>query len=273
MHLYRAIAIIIATLGCSSPALAGCWPSESFPIVCWLDTYGLACEQHRTLTTAEAYTVQWPRASTYKFAFVDTWTAASEVACPATKTTTVIASWDRETGKAEEWEQTSGAYRYVYCNRSPWTGQGPNTPTLCSGPAGDPQAKLPVTPYLLSDAQKNGLLYIDEPTHTSCQITEPTSAFGIPTTVNSIVEVAVAHHEFQNIQWHVFWQDNEITPPHLPGPDLTQTEYTERRIATTRRSFRLNKPGQWRIVATATPSFQLVQFAWSIDCTVLFVAN
>lgn len=275
MRAYRIAAIAVATIIWATPAKAGCWPSDNFPLVCWLDTYGLACEHHRALTSAKAVLWPEPRYSIYEFEIVDWWTSHPTVACPPTKTATVTGVWDRETGKAEESSPSAGS-RYVYCNRNPWTGQGPSAPTLCSAPANDPNVGLPVTSAMLSQSQKQSLLLAQEPVHTRCQQMEPSSIGSQWLKGSSLVRVVAAHHEHQKIEWRLFFLDfyefgpwHEATPPKSPAPTPTYTKYTERRIATTTRRFWLNKPGRWLVIPVAKPASTLAQTlspAWHDDC-------
>ncbi len=273
-----ALALILVTFGSASSARAGCWPSETFPVVCWLDTYGLACEQHHALTSAKAVLQPEPRLSIYEFETVHWWTSHPTVACPASKTTKFTGIWDRETGKAEEkasngWSTWS---RYVYCNKNPWTGQGPATVPICSWPAGDPNVGLPVTSAMLSQSQKTNLLQVQEPVHTRCQQIEPPELSSAWLKGNSVVHVSAAHHEYQKVEWHLWFMHfqtfepwTEVTPPKLKAPTPTYTKYTERRIATTTRHFWLNQPGRWKVVAVVKPSAVAAQQAspgWNDEC-------
>jgi hypothetical protein len=273
-----AFALVIVSFGLSSEARAGCWPSETFPVVCWLDTYGLACEAHHALTSAKAVLQTEPRLSIYEFETSHWWTSHPTVACPPPKTTKFTGIWDRETGKAEEKASTGWSTwsRYIYCSSNPWTGQGPPGVPLCSGPAGDPNVGLPVTSAMLSQGQKNNLLRVQEPVHTRCQQIEPPELSSAWLTGNSVVSVVAAHHEYQKIVWHVWFLDfyefgpwHEVAAPKMPAPTPIVTKYTERRIATTKRYFFLNKPGRWKLVAEAKPTSlfaQLVSPPWSSPC-------
>lgn len=147
---------------------------------------------------------------------------------------------------------------------------------LCSGPAGDPNLGLPVTSAMLSQSQKYDLLHVQEPVHTRCQQIEPPELSSAWLTGNSVVSVVAAHHEYQKIVWRVWFLDfyefgpwHEVAAPKMPAPMPIVTKYTERRIATTKRYFLLNKPGRWKLVAearsTSKPA-QLVSPPWSSPC-------
>lgn len=271
-------ALVIATLGSASSARAGCWPSDTVPIVCWLDTYGLACEPHHALTSAKAVLKPEPRYSIYEFETAHWWTSHKTVACPPSKTTKFTGVWDRETGKAEETASNGWSTwtRYVYCTNNPWTGQGPATVPICSAPAGDPNVGLPVTSAMLSKSEKYRLLHVEEPLHTRCQQIEPSALDSAWLKGNSVVSVVAAHHEYQKIEWHLWFLDfydfgpwKEVTAPKMPVPMPVIIKYTERRIATTKRYFWLNKPGRWKVVAVPKPTSivaQLVSTGGSNEC-------
>ena len=67
-----ALAPVLAILG-SSSAHAGCWPSENFPIVCWLDTKGEGCSEHHALTSVKAVMYPYPNQSIYEFETTHWW--------------------------------------------------------------------------------------------------------------------------------------------------------------------------------------------------------
>lgn len=273
-----AFALAIATLGPASSARAGCWPSDSVPIVCWLDSHGLGCTPHHALTSAKAVLYPEPRYSIYEFETVHWFTSDPSVACPATKTTKFTGVWDRETGKAEEKASTGWSTwtRYIYCSHNPWTGQGPATPPICAAPAGDPNVGSPVTAAMLSQSQKSNLLYVQEPLHTRCQQIEPSDFGSTWLNGSSVVRVVAAHHEYQKLEWHVLFMDfyefgpwHEVAAPKPKVPLLSTTRYTERRIAKSTRYFWLNKPGRWKVVAVPKPTSiaaQLVATVVTNEC-------
>ncbi len=272
-----AFALVIAVFASTSSARAGCWPSENFPIVCFLDTQGIGCVQYHALTSAKAVQYPQPRYSIYEFETTHWWKGGKEMACPPNKTVKLTGVWDRETGKAEEtvsngWSSWS---QNATCTNNPWTGQGPSGVPLCSFPTNDPNAGLPATSAMLTAAQKDNLLHIQEPLHTRCQLLSPTEFGATSLAKPSIVEVIVAHHEFQTIQWHLLFLDHgdlgpwhEVAPPKPKAVMIWQgTRYSERRIATSRRKFWLNKPGHWKVVAI--PTLQTAQMSAtmvSLEC-------
>ena len=273
-----AFALAIAMLG-SWSARAGCWPSDNFPLVCWLDTQGEGCVAHHALTSAKAVMYPHPNQSIYEFETTHWWTGPSVTACPPSKTIKFTGIWDRETGKAEEKASTgwSSWSRYTYCSNNPWTGQGPPTVPICSGPAGDPNVGIPVTSAMLSQTQRSNLLLVQEPLHTRCLQVKPDPLGSKWLTGNSIVEVIASHHEYQKIEWHLFFLEfysfdawKEVPAPKSKAPLISQgTKYTERRIATSRRKFWLNKQGRWNIVAVpkpTSPAAQLVATTVTNEC-------
>jgi hypothetical protein len=272
-----ASALVIAVLG-SSSAHAGCWPSENFPLVCWLDTKGEGCSEHHALTSAKAVMYPHPNQSIYEFETTHWWTGPPITACPPSKTIKFTGIWDRETGKAEEKASTgwSSWSRYVYCSNNPWTGQGPPTVPICSGPANDPNVGQPVTSAMLSQSQRLNLLQVQEPLHTRCLQVEPDPMGSEWLTGNSLVRVVVSHHEFQKIEWHYFFQEfysfdgwKEVPAPKSKVPLISTKKYTERRIATTTGRFWLNKQGRWKIVAVpkpTSPAAQLVATTVTNEC-------
>ncbi|WP_375157352.1 hypothetical protein [Bradyrhizobium sp. RDT46] len=252
-----ALTFVIGLLG-SSAVHAGCWPSDSFKIVCWIDTKGVDCSAHHALTSAKVVTYSYPSQSIYEFETTHWWTGPKETACPPNKTVKFSSVWDRETGKAEEkvsvgWSSWS---RYVYCSNNPWTGQGPSTVPICSGPANDPNVGQPVTSAMLSQSQRLNLLQVQEPLHTRCLQVEPDPFSPKWLTGKPFVEVVVSHHEYQKIEWHRFFQEfyssdgwKEVPAPKTKIPLFSTKKYTERRVATTTGRFWLNKQGRWKIVA------------------------
>jgi hypothetical protein len=272
-----ALALVVAILG-SSSAHAGCWPSENFPLVCWLDTKGEGCSEHHALTSAKAVMYPYPNQSIYEFETTHWWTGPPITACPPSKTIKFTGIWDRETGKAEEKASTgwSSWSRYVYCSNNPWTGQGPSTVPICSGPANDANVGQPVTSAMLSQSQRVNLLQVQEPLHTRCLQVEPDPLGSEWLTGNSFVRVVVSHHEFQKIEWHYFFQEfysfdgwNEVPAPKSKAPLISTKKYTERRIATTTGRFWLNKQGRWKIVAVPKPTSvaaQLVATTVTNEC-------
>ncbi|CCD89052.1 exported protein of unknown function [Bradyrhizobium sp. ORS 285] len=258
-----AAAIMSLTLGFSSPARAGCWPSESYPLVCWLDTKGWGCVAHHALTGVKAVYYPQPRYSLYELEATHWWTSGSTTACPPTKTTKFTGTWDRETGLAEETATTTGGTlsRHVTCSHNPWTGQGSSGVPICASAANDPNAGTPASPGLLSPGQKDDLLHVQEPLHTSCELLSPAEIGWHAAKVNSVVQVVVAHHEFQKIEWHLWyapsdglglWQ--EVAPPKPKFIMMwPATKYSERQIATSTRKFWLNKAGRWKVVAVPKP--------------------
>lgn len=274
-----AFALVIAVFASTSSARAGCWPSDSLPLVCSLDTHGLACSEHHALTSARAVQYPHPRYSFYEFETVHWWTADPTVACPPTKTIKFSSSWDRETGKAEETASTgfSTWTRYIYCGHNPWTGQGPATPSACVIPAGDPNADFPATVGMLSASQRSDLLRVQEPLHTRCLQVSPSEFGSTWLTGSAIVKVVVSHHEFQKIEWHLWFLDfydygpwHEVAAPKTKVPLLSPaTTYSDGRVATSARSFWLNKPGRWKIVAVPKPTWwaaQLVATSVTNEC-------
>lgn len=263
------LTLLIAIIG-SSSARAGCWPNETFPLVCWLDTKGEGCLAHHALTDAKAVMYPHPNQSLYEFETAHWWTGPKQTACPPSKTIKFSGIWDRETGKAEETGSTgwSSWTRYTYCSNNPWTGQGPPSVPICSGPAGDPNVGIPFTSAMLSQTQKSNLLLVQEPLHTRCLQVKPDPMGSEWLTGNSIVEVTVSHHEYQKIEWHLFFMEyysfdgwKEVPAPKSKVPLIVPgTKYTERRIATSRGKFFLNKQGRWKIVAVPKPISLAAQF-------------
>ncbi|MGJ5153283.1 hypothetical protein [Bradyrhizobium sp. HKCCYLR1023] len=264
-----AFTLVIAALGFTSSARAGCWPNENFHLVCWLDTYGTACEAHHALTSVRAVLYPEPRYSYYEFEVSHWWTAHKTVACPPNQKTTFSGVWDRETGKAEETATTgiSSVTRRVYCSNNPWTGQGPPTVPICSYPADDPNVGLPVTSAMLTQSQRDDLLRVQEPSHTRCQQIKPLEDEVSWLNGRPIVEVVASHHEYQKLEWHLWFMDfgefgpwHEVAAPKPKGPLIWKgTTYTERRIATSRHRYWLNKPGRWKVVAKPKPTAAAAQ--------------
>ncbi|CCD93721.1 exported hypothetical protein [Bradyrhizobium sp. ORS 375] len=258
-----AAAIVSLMLGFASPARAGCWPSESYPLVCWLDTKGWGCVAHHALTSVKAVNYPQPRYSFYELEATHWWTSGPTTACPPTKTTKFTGSWDRETGLAEETASTSGGTlsRHITCSHNPWTGQGPADVPICASAANDPNAGSPASASVLTPDQKYNLLHVQEPLHTRCQLISPSELGSAWLKGSSVVEVIVAHHEFQKIEWHLWympfyefgpWQ--EVAPPKPKFIMMwPATKYSERRIATSTRRFWLNKAGRWKVVAVPKP--------------------
>ncbi len=256
------LTVVIAVLG-SSSARAGCWPSENVPIVCWLDTKGEGCLAHHALTSAKVVMYPYPKQSIYEFETTHWWTGPPQTACPPSKTVKYSSIWDRETGKAEETASTgwSSWTRYIYCSNNPWTGQGPPTVPICSGPADDANVGQPVTSAMLSQSQRTDFLHVQEPLHTRCLQVEPDPAGAAWLTGSSMVKVVASHHEFQKIEWHFYFRDfysvdpwKEVPMPKSKVPLIATKKYTERRIATTTGRFWLNKKGRWMIVAIPKPT-------------------
>lgn len=271
-----AFTLVIAMFASTSSARASCWPSDNFKVFCWLDTHGIGCVQYRALTSAKAVQDPLPRYSIYEFEMTLSWIGGKEMACPPNQTAKLTGVWDRETGKVEEataawpnWSQTAN------CTNNPWTGQGPSGVPLCSFSADDSNGGLPVTSAMLTAAQKDNLLHVQEPLHTRCQLLSPSGFGSTSFSKPSIVEVIVAHHEFQTIQWHLLFLGygdlgpwHEVAPPKPKAVMIWQgTKYSERRIATSRHKYWLNKPGHWKVVAVPTlASAQMSATMVSLQC-------